>query len=224
MKPRPTLDLAVIGNSNIAALIERDGAHRVDLLATHRRRPGVLRAGRRRCARRRFLLDRFRRGGDHGAGLRAQHGHRAHRGDGGLRRVLRDHRLRAALPPVWPHLSALDAHSPHRAAEGRLSHPRAGAAAHGLRPAHRDTDTRQQPHPLCHGSGCHPPHHRRAGELHRRRVGIRPLAAARLSSFTRTKAFPNPFRASRASSTTRPASIGSTGCAISTCRSNGRKR
>ena len=81
----PSLDLAVIGNSNVAALVEPSRDHRVDVLAAHRRRPGVLLAGRRRCTRRRLLLDRFRRDGDHHPGVRPQHGHRAHRGDGGLR-------------------------------------------------------------------------------------------------------------------------------------------
>ena len=163
------LDLAVIGNGRIAALVEPSVAHRVVVLSALRRRSGVLPPARGRGGKR--LLRR-------GAGppgrdplrICAQHRHRRHRAD-------RPATAARCASPISRRASAITAASSarRRLCGSSSRSPGMPRITIRLRPTHhygkpvRVALGRQQPHPLLARRGAGAAHHRCAALLYRER-------------------------------------------------------
>ena len=122
------LDLAVIGNGRIAALVDTRAPAGVVVLSPLRQRSGVLPPDRGRRGKRLLRCACWTGRVASRVALCAQHRHRRHPADGGRRRPGAHHRFRAALPQFRPHAApaATDAH--HRAGGGPAAHHHPGAA------------------------------------------------------------------------------------------------
>ena len=132
--------------------------------AALRRRSGVLPAARRRGGKR-LHRRAARRPSREPLGLYAQH---RHRGDRAHRRQWRcgaHHRLRAALPPLRPHLPSAATGAHHRADLRHAAHHHPSAHHAPLRRAGEHTLVEQQQHPLLARRGAGAADHRRAALL-----------------------------------------------------------
>ncbi len=153
-----------------------DGCRGVGLLSALRRRRDVLRAARRRAARRGagHLRRRDRRLRPRRAVVLHEHGRPRHplvRHDG---RRGRDHGLRAPIHAARPRVPP-DVPRAHRTAHGRQpAHPHPLAAGRGLRTRASGDHRRQQPHPLRHAGRDAAAHDRRVADRHPRGAAVLP--------------------------------------------------
>ncbi len=223
MSRTPSLDLAVIGNSALAALIDREG--RMVWCCW----PG-LDGDPIFCAlidgdqeERGLFVDRSRRKLHQRADLCAQHRDPAHHDHHPFRRLFR-HRFRAAVPRLRAHVPPADDHSPGAADLRALPRSRAAEAHARLRRERAQYRPGLQPYQLRERGRRVPRHHGRAGQLRPQRQRLRAGAAADLHPARRRdparRRRPHRRRLRRSAR----ANTGRAGCALSTCPSTIRRR
>ena len=202
-------------------------AHLLGLPAALRRRPGVpLAPGRSRRSRplgRRLLRCRARRVSGQRAALHREHRDTGHDAPRRQRRRGADHRLRAPVRAVRALLSPHNDRPHHRTVTRRAAHPHPPAAAIRLRRASPRTDPGQQPHPLRRPATRPAVDHGRPGFLHHRRDRLRPRTAPHPAA--RAGREPDRARGLRGARVPKPNGelLARVRCAISPCRSNGRR-
>ena len=187
-------------------------------------RPHLLRAAAAGPRGTRSLLRRARRPGLHRAALPAEHCRPCHRLARRGRQLGRDHRLRAAVPPVGPALPPGDVRAAHPSAVRWAPHHDPGQAAERLGWTRPGADQWQPPHPLGAQGHDASADHRHPGAVHRARAAVRPRPSGQHDPRTRREPAPPRPRPSPARPTTALSTTGSRGRARSRFPSSGRTR